>query len=338
MTNLLLWEDYSREEVHEIFSPDTNFTPQRGTWGLHGIVPIPGRDNDWVFFVTYGQKQGEHSFDESITEDGILSWQSQPSKTLTSNVIQKLIQYDDAINNIHLFLRTIGRGKYSYLGRLSYKSHDSQREMPVHFQWQLIDWPAPHHFLNRINFHPVPNNKIPSLPIFDKRNVLETTAPPDRRKKRRGVSTDEFCGNKSPNYALQDERNRKLGLLGETLVLNKEKETLSLAGRQDLADKVVHVSVIEGDGAGYDIRSYDIYGEVRFIEVKTTRGNAHTSFFISPNELEFSSINSNSYRLYRLYQFDENLSSAFSYILLGDIRSQLVLAPTSYRAELVGNG
>lgn len=62
--------DYSREEVHAIFAPSTPFTPQTGSWGLHGIVSIPDRPSDFVFFVTLGQQQGDHVFDEGITEDG----------------------------------------------------------------------------------------------------------------------------------------------------------------------------------------------------------------------------------------------------------------------------
>ena len=38
MRHLELYEEYSREEVHDIFAPLTSFTLQRGTWGLHGIV------------------------------------------------------------------------------------------------------------------------------------------------------------------------------------------------------------------------------------------------------------------------------------------------------------
>jgi hypothetical protein len=35
---LELWQTYSREEVHDIFSPDTVFT---GTWGIQGIIKVP---------------------------------------------------------------------------------------------------------------------------------------------------------------------------------------------------------------------------------------------------------------------------------------------------------
>ncbi len=115
MAELILYQEYSREEVHGIFSPDTKFTPQTGTWGLHGIVKIPDRDGNFVFFVTYGQSQSSHDFDESVTEDGVLSWQSQPSQDFANKVIKQFINHDETTNNIYLFLRTKAGRNYSYL-------------------------------------------------------------------------------------------------------------------------------------------------------------------------------------------------------------------------------
>jgi hypothetical protein len=48
MPELVLYDHYSREDVHAIFSPDTVFTPQAGTWGLQGVVPIPDRPGDYA--------------------------------------------------------------------------------------------------------------------------------------------------------------------------------------------------------------------------------------------------------------------------------------------------
>ena len=93
LRNLNLHEVYSREDIHSVFSPDTIFSQGAGTWGNHGIIPIPNRDNDFVFIVTYGQKIGGHTFDEGITSDGVLSWQSQPSNKLTDKRIQTVINY-----------------------------------------------------------------------------------------------------------------------------------------------------------------------------------------------------------------------------------------------------
>jgi Domain of unknown function (DUF3883) len=50
------------------------------------------------------------------------------------------------------------------------------------------------------------------------------------------------------------------------------------AARADLAAKARHVSQIEGDGAGYDIESFEIDGTPKFIEVKTTRGDGPSSW------------------------------------------------------------
>ena len=48
---------YERKDVHDIFVPDGIFTPQSGSWGIHGIIAIPNRPGDFVFFVTFGTEQ-----------------------------------------------------------------------------------------------------------------------------------------------------------------------------------------------------------------------------------------------------------------------------------------
>lgn len=68
MKKLLLYQDYTREDVHDIFEPDTRFTLQSGKWGIAGIVQIADREGDFVLFVTFGKKQGTHVFDEVVTE------------------------------------------------------------------------------------------------------------------------------------------------------------------------------------------------------------------------------------------------------------------------------
>lgn len=337
MKTLKLWDFYSRRDVHHIFSPDTNFTPQSGTWGLQGIVRVPGREGDFVFFVTFGKSQGEHKFDESITEDGVLSWQSQPSQGFENEVIQSLINHDERLNNIHLFLRGKPGEEYGYFGTLGYLTHDTQREKPVHFQWQLMDWEAPREFLQAVGVLPV-GDALPleTVKQIKLENVIEFVAPPPPRTRRIGTSTVEFQTRKSPNYVLKQESNSALGLLGEELVLRQEIEALRRAGRDDLADKVVHVSVVEGDGAGHDIKSFTVDGQVKYIEVKSTKGTASAAFFISPNEVEFSRKNAKSFYLYRLYDLDSTTRSAKVYVLSGDLTNSLDLRPTQFIAEISG--
>jgi Domain of unknown function (DUF3427) len=145
---LVLYEDYTHQDVHDIFDPHSSFTPQRGKWGVPGLIELPERPGDFVFFVTFGQKQGDHEFDEGITTDGAFRWQSQPSQDHTDLRVRRLIEHDPDRNSIYLFLRTAERRRgervpYTYLGRLRYDGHDRERERPIHFRWVLLDWPIP---------------------------------------------------------------------------------------------------------------------------------------------------------------------------------------------------
>ncbi len=342
MKTLRLWDFYTREDVHSIFSPDTVFTPQSGTWGLHGIVKVPDRIGDWVFFVTLGQIQGEHTFDESITTDGVLSWQSQPNQGFGSDAIQAFISHDERINNIYLFLRGKRDKAYGYFGKLGYLTHDSEREKPVHFQWQLMDWAPNSKFLQEVGITLIGESELlqlqsQSAPPAEtpKEKTIEFVDTPRASKKREGSSTKEFKTRKISSYAQINASNSALGLLGEELVIDAERANLIEKNRRDLAEKIIHVSVIEGDGAGYDIKSFTPEGEIKYIEVKTTKGHGTTPFYLSPNEIEFSRMNPNNYYLYRIYDLDVQNKSGKIYVLTGDLSDKLDLKPTQYVATLL---
>ena len=134
-SKLIIGDSYSRREIHDFFSPDTNYVSGAGTWGLQGIVKIDLFKKDYVLFVTYGQKQGEHRFSDIINEDGTLFWQSQPSQKISDKVIQELINSKN--NNIYLFLRRNKQENYYYFGKLEYICHDPKSNCPVHFKWKL---------------------------------------------------------------------------------------------------------------------------------------------------------------------------------------------------------
>jgi len=103
--------------------------------------------------------------------------------------------------------------------------------------------------------------------------------------------------------ALRDARNRRLGRDGEERVFFGEQASLRAADRADLARKVRWVSAEHGDGAGYDISSFDGAGRERLIEVKTTTGHSTTPFFLSENERAFSDERPDAFKLVRLYDF-----------------------------------
>jgi len=108
------------------------------------------------------------------------------------------------------------------------------------------------------------------------------------------------------NYLAREAANISLGSAGEKFVLKYEKTRLESIEKFNLADRIEQVSETKGDWAGYDIRSFDDNGNDRFIEVKTTRYRIDTPFFVTKNELGFSTENSSNYNLYRVFAFHEN--------------------------------
>lgn len=105
------------------------------------------------------------------------------------------------------------------------------------------------------------------------------------------------------DYLAREARNQSLGLAGEEFVVHFERWRLIERGKQGLADKVEHTSKVRGDGAGYDVLSFEENGRERFIEVKTTTYPKETPFFISNGELAFANAHELEFRLYRVFEF-----------------------------------
>ena len=75
------------------------------------------------------------------------------------------------------------------------------------------------------------------------------------------------------------------------------------ANRPDLARKVRWIAAEDGDGAGYDVLSFNRTGDERLIEVKTTHGSARTPFFLTRNECGLASERPADWRIYRVHLF-----------------------------------
>lgn len=131
--------------------------------------------------------------------------------------------------------------------------------------------------------------------------------------------------------AMRDARNRHLGTAGERLVLHHERRRLRAASLDDLADRVRWIALEEGDGAGFDILSFDCSGQERWLEVKTTTGPSTTPFYLTENEHRVSEENPERYRLVRLYDFR---TAPSAYRLRPPLQDHLRLDPTSYRAHI----
>lgn len=131
------------------------------------------------------------------------------------------------------------------------------------------------------------------------------------------------------DYLARETRNRTLGNAGERFVLAYEQQRLNAQGFPGLADAVEHVAETRGDGAGFDIRSFETDGRERWIEVKTTAFAKECAFFITPNELNCSREYSTRYYLYRLFNFRGRPQM---FCLHGNLHDRLWLEPDSYRA------
>jgi hypothetical protein len=131
--------------------------------------------------------------------------------------------------------------------------------------------------------------------------ILPITAPPPlgpaRKPRPQGLA--RIVRKYDP--AARDHRNRALGLWGEEHVLRHEHAYLRAHDRPDLARKIEWTSQERGDGAGYDIRSFDPAGRERLIEVKATRGGPATDFFLTRTEGEVATERPDAWRLYRLH-------------------------------------
>ncbi len=132
------------------------------------------------------------------------------------------------------------------------------------------------------------------------------------------------------NPVERDFRNRKLGRDGEELVFHFELERLRQFERPDLAKKVRWISEEDGDGAGYDILSFDAKGNERFLEVKTTVGSEITPFYITRNELSLSSERPDAFRLCRVFEFSRQPRM---FELVPPLKDHVRLSPLSYEAS-----
>lgn len=333
---LIKYNKYSRKDIHDIFSPNSKFTKGSGYWGISGIVKVPDTKKDYIFLVTYGRKQASHEFDESIDENGILTWQSQPSQALDNPQIKDFINHDSSVDNIYLFLRTDKKSDYTYLGLLSYVSHDNQREKPVYFKWQIIDWDEKKGKESLGNLGNSINNQNENINRADKDLSLilrETDEIYYKKSERKGKSTEEFYSNRNIDFEGELSRKSELGKKGEEAVVKFEKDFLIAHGRADLAEDVHRTSEINGNAERFDVLSYEIDGTPKYIEVKTTKGSATNKFHISESEVNFSHQYGERYYLYRVYNLNPKTMFAEFIIIPGPINRD-ILTPTNYTCRI----
>ncbi len=166
--------------------------------------------------------------------------------------------------------------------------------------------------------------------VVDILSALEE--PPRRRREPGRTLTDRRRRYGRPsrpgvNYLALEARNASLGAAGEKFVLRYEQARLIHGGKDQLADRIEHVSATVGDREGFDIRSFELNGKDRLIEVKTTAYGKETPFYLTRNELETSRDRARHYHLYRVFRFraDPRLFS-----VRGALDKSCVLDPVQY--------
>ena len=330
MDRLKVGREYYRRELHGIFNCPSVFKVGEGAWAVQRIVPVPNQANDFIFFETLDHDQVLSDIETGISENGILTWHSHPSQSLKNNMIFNWIEHDEEVNKLHLFVNKSKKDKYTYLGTLSYITHDNERQNPVWFKFQLDKFELSEETLPFISIEQKPLSAYAKTKTYDS---LEQCDFP-KYVTGEGIETEKFKKNILPNYLDKEIDDLELRSAGEKLVLTYEKEKLDKRGQSELARRVVLADMRPGGNSGFDVRSFDHTGSEIFIEVKTTRGNSLSPFHTSHIEVNFSKENEKNYRLYRIFEYNDNSNSAKFYSVKGAIDQQISLTSMTFKGTL----
>ncbi|WP_339429123.1 DUF3883 domain-containing protein [Pseudomonas taetrolens] len=199
-----------------------------------------------------------------------------------------------------------------------------QAQSATHVAYGVVDQPI---------LSPPPNNG------FDSSNSTYGGTRSPTKRKAKPPTTGEVKGtySRKRDYLQEATDNQNLGLAGELLVFERERLRVHAEHGEQYVSQVVHVSLTEGDGAGYDIRSVRETGSgitPYYLEVKTTSGDANTAFFISENEVNFAAANPQSFELVRVHSLGNGKSKHYDYRLSGYELLGLPRTPVSYRVNV----
>ena len=137
------------------------------------------------------------------------------------------------------------------------------------------------------------------------------------------------------DFVARDAANRDLGRRGEEFVVEFERRRLHDGGQRELVKLIEWTSHFKGDGAGYDVQSFNPDGTSRLIEVKTTGLGKYFPFNVTVNEVRCSEARPRDFHLYRVFNFGPN---ARLYMLAGELSKSCHLDATQYRAFVQGIG
>lgn len=299
-------------------------------------IPGPTRfSNCVVLFVTLekGPKEDAHKYNDQFLLSGMMfQWESQNKNTVSTPHMKMILEGEPVV----LFARVherVGNNSqpFVYVGQLKYIQHkcnpNPKRPIEVVFKLSNYKADASGELLNLYEWLPGEDSDLKHIDTST--TELEQKAPPKRTSKSKKGSLNKVPG--KVDWAIINERNRDLGLIGEKLVLEFELKKLKSLGLGEHANRVKHVAAVD-DSAGYDILSFDEYGKEIYIEVKTTTKPIGTPFYISMNEVEVSKEKGDQYWIYRVYSLSVRSRKAKFYSLQGDVESHFEIVPYGFKA------
>jgi len=133
------------------------------------------------------------------------------------------------------------------------------------------------------------------------------------------------------DYLERQAHNRDVGLKGELLVVEYERQWLTAQGRSDLARLVAHVPTTIGDGAGYDVSSFLLDEAPHHIEVKATLGGITAPFYLSAAEQRYALEPAEAYSIYRIFNLGPNPEF---YKITGNVMESLELTPVTFQVRI----
>lgn len=175
---------------------------------------------------------------------------------------------------------------------------------------------------------PVLNPTVsPDAEVLDVSRVVE--APPEEMRIPQTAVWSPSARLSRFDFVARDAANRDLGRRGEEFVVEFERKRLHDDGRRDLVQRIEWTAQTKGDGAGYDIQSFNADGSARLIEVKTTGLGKYFPFNVTVNEVRCSQARPHEFQLYRVFNYG---ADARMYMLPGELSKSCHLDPTQYRA------
>ena len=138
------------------------------------------------------------------------------------------------------------------------------------------------------------------------------------------------------DFAALNEKKAEAGRAGERLVLADQKKKVAQSD-PSMVKYIRHVSQTEGDGAGYDIGSFDGDGRVLYIEVKATKGGRETPFYMSSTEYAFYELHKDNYVIARVYGLTADMSAGeIEYIPGAEFEETFEKTASEYRVSYKG--